>query len=231
MLSVYTSDTKSKVIELFKKGIPCYKIAPKLGIKITLVYKILDKFVSKKEKIKAKLKNAQNRKICSKEDLIKLQKVLITDDAIGNKLGVTRQRIQQLRTKWGIPIKRIDYSQRNKKIISYCKEGYSSLEIAKKVNISKTAVFLVLRAAGIKPKIKISIETIKRNIEIHNLFKKGLTGYAISKKLGIYPASVYNELIKSGRMIRTDLKTVIAIRRKKNLTSRSISTRGAFVKL
>jgi len=72
----------------------------------------------------------------SKSELIKLQKSLKTDTAIGEKFGVTRQAIHQIRQKYGIPSVKIKNVERNANILSLYKKGMSGSAIAKKLDLS-----------------------------------------------------------------------------------------------
>lgn len=71
----------------------------------------------------------------SKTELIKLQKSLKTDKAIGEKYGLTRQAIHQFRKQYGIPSLQAKNDKRNAYIISLHKKGLSGVKIAKKVGL------------------------------------------------------------------------------------------------
>lgn len=81
----------------------------------------------------------------TKVELTKLQKQLITDNAIGEKLGVTRQRVNQLRKKFDIPAIMNKNKVRNEKIISLRKKGLAIKEIAEKLSLSIYNVYFILR--------------------------------------------------------------------------------------
>ncbi len=70
-----------------------------------------------------------------KLELIHLQKKLKTDEAIGIKLGVTRQSVQQRRKKFGIDSRWDLNPERNKKILAMYKAGRTGTEIARKVGL------------------------------------------------------------------------------------------------
>jgi DNA-directed RNA polymerase sigma subunit (sigma70/sigma32) len=76
-----------------------------------------------------------NAKI-SRAELIKLRKKFKTDPAVGKELGVTKQRVHQLRVIYGIPSTREGNKERNAKIISLRKQGATFTSIAKKMKLS-----------------------------------------------------------------------------------------------
>ena len=78
--------------------------------------------------------------LVSRIELIKLQKSLGKDKTIAEKLGVTRQRIQQLRQDYGIDSRYAKNPQRNKDILALFKAGKRRTEIAKKVGLSITHI-------------------------------------------------------------------------------------------
>ncbi len=80
-----------------------------------------------------------------KEQLIKLQKTLITDAAIGAKFGISRQAIHQMRVKYGINANTAKNKERNDKIISLYKKGKSGIEIAKNLDISMSQVYRIIK--------------------------------------------------------------------------------------
>jgi len=86
----------------------------------------------------------------SKVELIRLQKKLITDEAIGKKFGVTRQAIHQLRKKYGIKSNYFKNPERNKKIITLYRKGSPGTALAKKIGISVSQVYRIINDAGAK---------------------------------------------------------------------------------
>jgi len=80
----------------------------------------------------------------NKQQLIALQKKLGTDQAIGEKLGVTRQAIHQLRNKYGIPSLIAKNNERNKKIVALYKSGKTGIEIAKKFDLSQSQTYRII---------------------------------------------------------------------------------------
>lgn len=81
----------------------------------------------------------------NKEQLIKLQKTLKTDAAIGAKYGISRQAIHQLRTKYGISSLRDKNKERNLNIVSLYKKGNTGIKIAKGLNISISQVYRIIK--------------------------------------------------------------------------------------
>ena len=84
----------------------------------------------------------------SKSELKKLQKTLKTDAAIGEKFGITRQAVHQLRKKYGIESNIADNPERNAKISSLFKKGTSGTAIAKKFNLSISQTYRVIKEMG-----------------------------------------------------------------------------------
>jgi len=86
----------------------------------------------------------------SKTELIKLQRSLKIDAAIGKKFGITRQAIHQLRKKYGIPSNLAKNDERNAKILSLYKKGISGTAIAKKMGLSISQTYRVINIVGKK---------------------------------------------------------------------------------
>ena len=84
----------------------------------------------------------------SKSELIKLQKQLVTDEAIGKKFKVTRQAIHQLRKKYGIPSSLVGNPERNEKVVALYKKGASGTDIAKKFDMSVSQAYRIINDAG-----------------------------------------------------------------------------------
>jgi hypothetical protein len=85
----------------------------------------------------------------SKNGLISLQKSLITDEAIGKKIGVTRQAIHQMRQKYGIPAIRDKHAKRDDNIRLRAKKGCDVAKIAAHFNLSVSQTYRIIRT---KPK-------------------------------------------------------------------------------
>jgi hypothetical protein len=90
----------------------------------------------------------------SKTELLKLQKSLKTDAAIGEKFGITRQAIHQFRNLYGIPSLQAKNDKRNAYIISLHKKGLSGVKIAKKVGLCVSQTCRIIKNAGMKSKAK-----------------------------------------------------------------------------
>jgi hypothetical protein len=88
----------------------------------------------------------------SKLQLIALQKKLGTDQAIGDKVGVTRQAIHQLRNKYGIDSLIAKNAERNKKIVSSYKSGKTGTDISKKFDLSVSQTYRIISLTGKKKK-------------------------------------------------------------------------------
>jgi Mor family transcriptional regulator len=84
----------------------------------------------------------------SKTELIKLQKQLGTDEAIGKKFKITRQAVHQLRKKYGIDSSYADNPERNAKIIAAYKKGSSGTALAKKFELSISQTYRILKTAS-----------------------------------------------------------------------------------
>jgi DNA invertase Pin-like site-specific DNA recombinase len=86
----------------------------------------------------------------SKVELLKLQKKLVTDQAIGKKFHVTRQAIHQLRKKYGIASNYAGNPERNKKIIALFKKGVTGTTLAEKLGLSVSQTYRIIKTAGRK---------------------------------------------------------------------------------
>ncbi len=80
----------------------------------------------------------------SKQQLLKLQKTLKTDQAIGRKYRISRQAVHQLRLKYGIKKVKNRNRERNEKIKAMYKKGMTGEKIAKKVGLSISQIYRVL---------------------------------------------------------------------------------------
>ncbi|MBD3242408.1 MAG: histone [Chitinivibrionales bacterium] len=80
----------------------------------------------------------------SKEKLIKLQKRLKRDAAIGAEVGITRQAVHQLRKKYGIPSVIENNPQRDKEIIKQYKQGTPVADIAKAHDLSISYTYRII---------------------------------------------------------------------------------------
>ncbi len=80
----------------------------------------------------------------SKTDLVKLQKKLITDAAIGAEFGITRQAVHQLRKKYGIDSSLSNNPERNAEIVSMYEAGTPGTDIAKKYKLSISQTYRII---------------------------------------------------------------------------------------
>jgi DNA invertase Pin-like site-specific DNA recombinase len=84
----------------------------------------------------------------SKSELIRLQKKLKTDAAIGEEYSITRQAVHQLRKKYGIESMIAKNDERNKQIVAMYDKGMSGTAIAKKFGLSISQTYRVINDAG-----------------------------------------------------------------------------------
>ena len=80
----------------------------------------------------------------TKAQLIKLQKSLKTDQKIGEKFGITRQAVHQMRNVYGIPSLIAKNKERNAKIVKAYKSGTSGTAIAKKFGLSISQAYRII---------------------------------------------------------------------------------------
>ena len=90
--------------------------------------------------------------LCTKIELLNLQKTLKTDDAIAKKFKVTRQAVFQLRTVYGIPSLRVKNPARNQEMKKLFAAGKTGVEIAKKYDLSISQAYRIVgeKAAKVK---------------------------------------------------------------------------------
>jgi Mor family transcriptional regulator len=80
----------------------------------------------------------------SKVQLMKLQKKLKTDAAIGEQFGITRQAVHQLRKKYGVDSSIAENDQRNAEIIKTYEAGTSGTALAKKFKLSVSQTYRII---------------------------------------------------------------------------------------
>ena len=80
----------------------------------------------------------------TKEQIIKLQRKLKTDAAIGDVFGVSRQAIHQLRLKYGITALEERNKERNLEMIKLYKNGISGTKLSQKVDLSISQTYRIL---------------------------------------------------------------------------------------
>lgn len=196
------TEKKKQILSLYKNGFTGAKIGLKFGITATQVYEIINSSLTTEEKKKARQKRIrENSRYCngrSKEELMMLIKEFKLDREVAKKLGVSRQRVQQMRKQWAIPRKGIDNTQRDKRIVSLCKKGLSGVVIAEKTGTEPQVVQRILREAGESLFERNRIKCIERDREIVKLYKSGMSGYAIIKKLGEGSQVVYKAINDAG---------------------------------
>lgn len=83
----------------------------------------------------------------SKQEFLRLQKKLVTDEKIGEKFGVTRQAIFQIRRKLGIESCKTPKLERNQKIMELHAKGQTVNAIAEKVGLSVARVYVIIRTS------------------------------------------------------------------------------------
>ena len=99
----------------------------------------------------------------TKAQLIKLQKSLKTDQKIGEKFGITRQAVHQMRNLYGIPSNIAKNKERNEKIVKAYKSGTSGTAIAKKFGLSISQTYRVINAGKkAKPKKAAKKKALKK---------------------------------------------------------------------
>ena len=99
----------------------------------------------------------------TKTQLINLQKKLKTDQKIGEKFGITRQAIHQMRNVYGIPSNVAKNKERNEKIVKAYKSGASGTAIAKKFKLSISQTYRVINA-GKKGKKIAKKKVVKKKV-------------------------------------------------------------------
>jgi DNA invertase Pin-like site-specific DNA recombinase len=80
----------------------------------------------------------------TKAQLEKLQKKFVTDAAIGEQFGITRQAVHQLRKKYGIESSLSDNPERNSDIIKAYEAGSSGTALAKKFKLSISQTYRII---------------------------------------------------------------------------------------
>lgn len=80
----------------------------------------------------------------TKAQLIKLQKKFVTDAAIGEQFGITRQAVHQLRKKYEIESSLADNPERNAGIVKAYESGTSGTALAKKFKLSISQTYRII---------------------------------------------------------------------------------------
>ncbi|MFP4520626.1 MAG: helix-turn-helix domain-containing protein [Fibrobacterota bacterium] len=81
----------------------------------------------------------------NREELIKLQKQCLTDAAIGEKFGISRQAVHQARLKLGVSSLMEKHKDRNLKIVEMYNEGIAGTNIAEKFGISVSQTYRIIK--------------------------------------------------------------------------------------
>ena len=80
----------------------------------------------------------------TKAQLIRLQKKLKTDAAIGREFGITRQAVHQLRKKYDIKSNLVNNPQRNIDLYNMYKEGISVKKLQKQYKLSCSQTYRII---------------------------------------------------------------------------------------
>ena len=83
----------------------------------------------------------------SKSQLITLQKKLKTDAAIGERFGITRQAVHQLRRKYRIDSVIAKNRERNARIVKAHRAGMSGTALSKKYDLSVSQTYRIIKEA------------------------------------------------------------------------------------
>ena len=81
----------------------------------------------------------------TKQELVKLQKTLKTDAAIGAKFGISRQAVHQKRLKFGIAAILEKNEDRNAEVLSMYKKGVPGGKIAKKAGVGLSQMYRIIK--------------------------------------------------------------------------------------
>jgi DNA invertase Pin-like site-specific DNA recombinase len=134
----------------------------------------------------------------SREELIKLQKLLVSDVAIAKHLGVSQPYVHHIRKIYGIPSRFAENAQRNNEIAALYLSGMKASDIAKRFGLRPGRVYQITGDAGAR-KEKTRKKVFSENHEqIIQLYGKGIPGTAIANEFGISFNSVY-KIIRAAR--------------------------------
>jgi biotin operon repressor len=135
----------------------------------------------------------------SKSELIRLQKTLITDKAISEKFGISRQAVHQLRVKYGIPVKSRKPSRppvTKAELQRLQKKLGADMAVGVELGMSRDAVAQLRHRYGMPPS---RIDNTRRNAGIVKLNDNGTSGTIIAKRLGLAKITVYKILAEAHR--------------------------------
>ncbi len=141
----------------------------------------------------------------AKDELIRLQKTLVTDGAIGERFRVSANAVLLMRKKYGIPAIYPNNAKRNAKIIALSRKGMTGTAIAKKFGMSISYACKIIEKAnegrnGVakRPPAKKSPPRHISKAELINLQRRLKTDAAIAERFGILYWSVYKMRKKYG---------------------------------
>ncbi len=120
----------------------------------------------------------------SKEELIELQKSLITDIAIARHLGIRHPAVQYARKVHKIPSRYSGNSDRNKEIVALYSNGLTAPDIAGRFGLSACMVYQIAHEAGVGKNKIIQKSPSKHYDQILELYGKGIPGTAIAHQIG-----------------------------------------------
>lgn len=107
----------------------------------------------------------------TKTQLIKLQKQLKTDAAIGAKYDITRQAVHQLRKKYRIESVIAKNAERNSDILKAYKKNVSGTALAKRFKLSISQTYRIINEAT-KGKKKAAKKAVKKVVKKAKKAKK-----------------------------------------------------------
>ena len=80
-----------------------------------------------------------------RDQLERLQRTYHTDAAIAALYGITRQAVQRLRTRYGLPSQPVPRGERDAAIVAMRSAGASVSRIARRHKLSETHIYRILR--------------------------------------------------------------------------------------
>lgn len=117
---------------------------------------------------------------------------------IGNRFGVTRERIRQLMQEWGMPRREktpTPAAKRNKKICKDYNSGAPIEELVKKYKVSKKTVYSVLKGQNNSYREKQKDKARKRkrrNALIRYHYRNGMSQKEIAKEFNLAQTNISN---------------------------------------
>lgn len=100
---------------------------------------------------------------------------------------------------------KITEEMKNRLIVMY-NEGKMDPEIAKELNVSKSAILYWRKKLNLPSKFEYSKISKINNSEFEKLFYSGISDYDIAKQLNMSPEGVYSHRIRHGYNRNTDLR-------------------------